>query len=106
MPLQELLVAVLGDVAPVSPGQNVLRLNDGLFHIHAYRSDYATAVYRLYSRPIEEIPYGRVKKGSGRRYQSGVYSCRKAEKGRKLDKTTMLKASKALGYNRSQLLGD
>ena len=33
--------------------------------IHAYRSDYATAVYRLYARPIEEIPYDLLTREAG-----------------------------------------
>lgn len=33
--------------------------------IHAYRAEYATDIYRKYARPIEEIPYDKVNKGTG-----------------------------------------
>jgi len=74
--------------------------------IHAYRGDYATAMYRANARPIEEIPFDRVNKGTGKRYQSEVYTCRKDEAGRKLDKAAMLLCSKALGHNRLSVLAD
>lgn len=67
--------------------------------IHAYRADYSNRIYRMYARPIEDIPYDRVTKG-GRRYQSGSYHCRLDEKGRVLDRQALLMASKALGHNR------
>ena len=68
--------------------------------IHSYRADYATALYKLYARNIEEIPYDRVNRGSGKQYQGDVYACRKDETGRKLDRLAMEKCSKALGHNR------
>lgn len=68
--------------------------------IHSYRAEYATAIYKAYARPIEEIPYDGVNQGTGRNYQSEVYICRKDEAGRKLDKAAMLVCSKALGHNR------
>lgn len=72
--------------------------------VHSYRSDYATAIYTAYARPIEEIPYDRVNKGTGKPYQSGVYHCRGDRKGEKMDKEAMLKASKALGHNRLEVV--
>lgn len=74
--------------------------------IHGYRAEYATAIYKSYSRPIAEIPYDRVNKGTGRRYQSQVYTCRKDEAGRKLDKAAMLVCSKALGHNRLDVVAN
>ena len=74
--------------------------------IHSYRGNYATAVYRMTSRPIEEIPYDKVNKGTGRLYRSGVYACRKDEAGKKLDKEAMLLASKALGHNRLDVVAN
>lgn len=68
--------------------------------VHSYRSEYATAIYTAFARPIEEIPYDKVNNGSERRFQSSVYICRGNQKGRKLDKEAMRKASKALGHNR------
>ena len=74
--------------------------------IHSYRGDYATTIYKATARPIEEIPYDRVNKGTGRRYQSEVYVCRKDEAGKKLDKAAMLICSKALGHNRISVVAD
>jgi len=74
--------------------------------IHSYRSDYATTIYKATARPIEEIPYDRVNRGTGRRYQSEVYVCRKDEAGKKLDKAAMLICSKALGHNRISVVAD
>ena len=74
--------------------------------IHGYRAEYATIIYKAKARTIEEIPYDRVNKGSGRKYQSDVYICRKDEAGRKLDKVAMLVCSKALGHNRISVVAD
>lgn len=69
-------------------------------NIHGYRAEYAAALYRSYARPIDEIPYDKVNKGSGHAYQSQVYVCRNDMKGVKLDREAMMVASKALGHNR------
>ncbi len=74
--------------------------------IHSYRGDYATTIYKATARPIEEIPYDRVNKGTGKCYQSEVYTCRKDEAGKKLDKAAMLICSKALGHNRISVVAD
>lgn len=74
--------------------------------IHSYRAQYATDIYRAHARPIEQIPYDKVNKGTGKRYQSEVYSCRKDEAGKKLDKAAMLVCSKALGHNRIAVVAD
>ena len=72
--------------------------------VHSYRGDYATKIYRMYARAIEEIPYDRVNRGTGRKFQSEVYVCRRDESGKKLDKRAMLKATKALGHNRLEVV--
>ena len=74
--------------------------------IHAYRAAATTAIYTAYARPIEDIPYDKVNKVTGRKYQSEVYSCRKDEAGKKLDKAAMLICSKALGHNRISVVAD
>lgn len=74
--------------------------------IHGYRAEYATDIYRAHARPIEEIPYDRVNKGTGRKFQSDVYTCRKDESGKKLDKKAMLICSKALGHNRIEVVAN
>ena len=50
--------------------------------IHGYRAEYATAIYKAHARAIQDIPYDRINRGTGRRYQSQVYTCRKDEAGR------------------------
>lgn len=74
--------------------------------IHGYRAEYATTIYKAHARPIQDIPYDRVHRGTGRRYQSDVYTCRKDEAGKKLDKAAMLVCSKALGHNRISVVAD
>lgn len=73
--------------------------------IHSYRADYATALYRMFARSIEEIPYDRINK-SGKRYRSEVYICRKDEAGKMLDKRAMVMCSKALGHNRINVVAN
>lgn len=74
--------------------------------IHSYRADYATWLYKSTARAIEDIPYDKVNKGTGRRYQSEVYTCRKDENGKKLDKKAMQLCSKALGHNRIEVVAN
>ena len=74
--------------------------------IHSYRADYATAIYSQYARPLNKIPYDKINKGTGRKYQSEVYICRGENKGKRLDKRAMLEASKALGHNRICVVGE
>lgn len=74
--------------------------------IHSYRSDYAVSIYKQYARPIEEIPFDRVNKGTGKKFQSEVYVCRKDESGKRLDKKAMLICSKALGHNRIEVVAN
>ena len=79
---------------------------NGNADIHGYRAEYATAMYKKYARDIKDIPYDRVNKGTGRRFQGDVYTCRKDESGKKLDKAAMLLCSKALGHNRISVVAD
>ena len=74
--------------------------------IHGYRAEYATAMYKMHARDIKDIPYDRVNKGTGRKFQGDVYVCRKDEKGKKLDKHAMFLCSKALGHNRISVVAD
>lgn len=89
-----------------APDAKVWQHVPGNADIHGYRGEYATDIYRMYARPIEEIPFDKVNKGTGRAFQSDVYTCRKDEKGKKLDKAAMLKASKALGHNRLEVVAN
>lgn len=73
--------------------------------VHSYRAEYATSIYKMMARPISSIPYDRVNR-NGKRYQSQVYVCRSDQKGKKYDKIAMLEASKALGHNRINVVGE
>ena len=74
--------------------------------IHGYRAEYATEIYKKHARDIKDIPYDRKNKGTGKMFQSDVYTCRKDEAGKKLDKAAMLICSKALGHNRISVVAD
>ena len=74
--------------------------------IHNYRAVYAGNIYKKYRRDPKDIPYDKVNKGTGKRYQSEVYVCRKDEHGRRLDRAAMLKCSKALGHNRVEVVAN
>lgn len=88
------------------PDEKVWQHVPGNADVHGYRGDYATELYRLYARKIEDIPYDRVNAGTGKPYQSDVYICRKDEAGKKLDKAAMMQASKALGHNRLEVVAN
>ena len=75
-------------------------------HQQAYRAEYATVIYKAHARAIEDIPCDKVNRGTGKRYQSVVYTCRKDEAGKKLDKAAMLVCSKAPGHNRISVVAD
>lgn len=89
-----------------APTDKVWEHVPGNADIHGYRGDYATMIYKMYARPINEIPFDRTNSGTGKQFQSGVYTCRKDEKGKKLDKAAMMKASKALGHNRLEVVAN
>lgn len=72
--------------------------------IHGYRSDYATFLYKKYSRPVEELES--LCKESGINKRDRIYYCRGDEKGKKLDKSAMSLVSKALGHNRISIVAE
>lgn len=74
--------------------------------IHAYRSHYATTLYNSLERPKEEIPYDKINRGTGHKYQSQVYFCQKDLKGVTYDKVAMLEVSRALGHNRISIIAE
>ena len=89
-----------------APHEKVWKHVFGNSDIHGYRAEYASTVYRLYARPLEKIPYDRTNKGTGKKFQGDVYTCRKDKAGKKLDRAAMLKASKALGHNRIEVIAN
>lgn len=74
--------------------------------IHGYRSAYATELYNSLARPIEQIPFDKVNKGTGRAYQSQVYHCRGDLKGVCYDKVAMQQVSEALGHDRISVIAE
>ena len=68
--------------------------------IHSYRAEYATDIYEMHARQIEDIPRDKQNEKTGRWYQSDVYHCRGDMKGVLLDRAAMREASIALGHNR------
>ena len=74
--------------------------------IHGYRADYALRVYKLHARDIKAIPYDKVNRGTGCRYQGDVYFCRREEKGLALDRRSLRITSKALGHSRECVVAE
>lgn len=96
--------AIVDRIRATPDGQHVWQHVHSDADIHAYRGTYATRIYREYAREIEKIPYDKVNKGTGKRYQSEVYTCRKDEAERKLDRAAMRLVSVALGHNRVEIM--
>ena len=99
---EQIIERIAGTPAEETVWQHVHNSAD----IHGYRADYATAIYKAHARDIKDIPYDKINRGTGKRYQSQVYTCRKDEAGKKLDKAAMLICSKALGHNRISVVAD
>ena len=97
---------IVARMKSAGPGEKIWQHVNSNADIHGYRAEYATDMYRHYARKIEDIPYDRVNKGTGKRFQGDVYTCRKDESGRKLDRQAMKKCSKALGHNRISVVAD
>ena len=74
--------------------------------IHSYRADYATAYYKEIARDIKDIPFDKINKGSGFKYQSEVYCCRSDKQGIKYDKVAMKQVTEALGHSRIDVIAD
>lgn len=64
----------------------------GAADIHSFRADYATAMYKMYARPLETLS------------RKQKYYCRGDLKGVVLDRRAMLITSKALGHNRLSVI--
>lgn len=98
--------SIVQRIKTTEPGAHVWEHVNSHADIHGYRSDYAVSIYKAYARKIEDIPYDSYHTGIKQRYQSEVYSFRKDEAGKKLDKRAMLIASKALGHNRIDVIAN
>lgn len=73
--------------------------------VHSYRSDYATAIYTAYARPIDELKDKKWYNPKTHKEESALYHFRSDRKGLALDKEAMLKASEALGHSRIDVVG-
>lgn len=104
--LGEYEAAILERFSKTEPGKRVWEYVSSNADIHGYRGDYATQIYKKYARPIGEIPYDGVNRGTGHVYQKDVYTCRKDESRKKLDKAAMQLCSKALGHNRIEIVAN
>lgn len=60
--------------------------------MHAYRAEYATAIYNHYARDVSTLP------------RSERYDCRTDLKGTHYDKKAMMRASEALGHSRISVI--
>ena len=88
------------------PNEKVWQHVHSACDVHGYRAEYATDLYKKYARNIADIPYDSVNAGTGYKYQSQVYCCRRDEQGIRLDKKAMLICSKALGHNRINVVSE
>ena len=89
-----------------APDEKVWKYVNTNADIHSYRANYASFIYKSYARPIDQIPYDKINKGTGRSYQGDVYTCRSDEAGKKMDRHAMFVASKALGHNRIEVVAN
>ena len=83
-----------------APNEKVWQYVSGNCDVHGYRSDYATYLYKEYSRPIEELAFGNKIRCSDGKFRSEIYVCRGDEHGKKLDRKAIRIVSIALGHNR------
>lgn len=54
--------------------------------VHGYRSDYATFLYKQYTRPIETLDFHNKIRCADGKYRSEIYVCRGSESGKRLDR--------------------
>lgn len=109
---RERMAPIVGEPNEVKAVIDRIQSSDGLVwgkvhssaDIHSYRSEYCTRVYNLHARDINDIPYDRVNKGTGKAYQSQVYHCKNDLKGVAYDKAAMKIASEALGHSRISVI--
>lgn len=92
-------------IIQTQPDHKVWEFVPDAMDVHSYRAEYATALYKNYARDIWDIPAGPCTI-DGHTYKSSIYSCRKDEVGKKLDRPAMFVTSKALGHNRLCVVAD
>lgn len=88
------------------PNERVWWHVPGAMDVHHCRAQYCVSMYKKYARPLDKLAYDRVNRGSGRKFQSEIYHCRRDEAGKKLDKVAMAKCSHALGHSRLDVIAE
>lgn len=83
---------IIDRMKSTAPDRKVWEHVSGNADIHGYRSDYATAIYNMYARPLDTLE------------RDQKYYCRRDLRGVIYDKFAMIKASKALGHNRKSVI--
>lgn len=83
---------IIDRMRSTAPERKVWEHVSGNADIHGYRSDYATAIYNMYARPLDTLE------------RDQKYYCRRDLRGVIYDKFAMIKASKALGHNRKSVI--
>lgn len=90
----------------VEADENVWRRVHTKADIHSFRADYCVALYKSMARKIDDIPFDRVNSGTGHKFQSDVFVCRKDQDGMKFDKAAMRVCSCALGHTRVSVVAE
>lgn len=83
---------IIDRMRATAPDRKIWEHVSGNADIHGYRSDYATAIYNMYARPLDTLE------------RNQKYYCRRDLRGVIYDKFAMIKASKALGHNRKSVI--
>lgn len=83
---------IIDRMRATAPDRKVWEHVSGNADIHGYRSNYATAIYNMYARPLDTLE------------RNQKYYCRRDLRGVIYDKFAMIKASKALGHNRKSVI--
>lgn len=91
---------VIARMQRIDPDAKVWQHVNSFCDVHGYRSDYATELYKMYARPIEQLRFDRKIMCADGQMRSEIYACRGSEKGKKLDRVAVHIISVALGHNR------
>ena len=95
---------VIERMKSIAPDELVWQHVHSAADIHSLRAQYCQQIYRMYARNLRDIPYDKYHPGTRRLYQSDVYCCRNDERGRKLDRVALMRASCAMGHNRIDVI--
>lgn len=91
---------IVARMQATGPDELVWRYVSSNCDVHGYRGDFATCLYKMYSRPIEELSFKKKIVCADGKERSEIYVCRGDEAGKKLDRKAIGVISIALGHNR------